>query len=53
MLEWIFDQLKGSVHFQIQISQPHVIQEVYVFLSSAEKKLRFLMKTIQDLYPCS
>ncbi len=28
---------------------PHVIQDVYVFLSSVEKKLRFLMKTFQDL----
>ncbi len=27
----------------------HVIQDVYVFLSSVEKKLRFLMKTFQDL----
>jgi len=26
----------------------HVIQDVHVFLSSAEKKLRFLMKTFQD-----
>ncbi len=31
---------------------PHVIQD-YVFLSSVEKKLRFLMKTIQELYPYS
>jgi len=26
----------------------HFIQDVHVFLSSAEKKLRFLMKTFQD-----
>ncbi len=32
---------------------PHVIQDVYVFLSSVENKLRFLMKTFQDLYSYS
>ncbi len=49
--------LKGLVHFQIKMSwsftHPHVIQDVYVFLSSVEKKLRFLMKTFQNLYPYS
>ncbi len=44
--------VKGLVHFQIKISwsftHPHVIQDVYVFLSSVEKKLRFLMKTLQE-----
>jgi len=30
---------------------PHVIQDVHVFLSSVEKKLRFLIKTFQDLSP--
>ncbi len=42
-------RLKGLVHFQIKMSwyftHPHVIQDVYVFLSSVAKKLRFLMKT--------
>ncbi len=45
--------LKGLVHFQIKmylITHPHVIQDVYVFVSSVEKKWRFLMKTFQDLY---
>ncbi len=49
--------IKGLVHFQIKMSwsftHPHVIQDVYVFLSSVEKKLRFLMKTFQDFYPHS
>jgi len=27
-----------------------VIQDVHVFLSSVEKKLRFLMKTFQDFF---
>jgi len=44
--------LKGLVHFRIKISwsftDPHVIQDVYVFLSSVEKKLCFLRKTFQD-----
>jgi len=30
------------------IYSPHVIQDVHVFLSSIERKLRFLMKTFQD-----
>ncbi len=38
--------IKGLVHFQIKIG--NVIQDVYVFLSSVEKKLRFLMKTFQE-----
>jgi len=29
---------------------PHLIQDVHVFLSSVEKKLRFLMKTFQDFF---
>jgi len=44
--------VKGVVHFQIEISwsftHPHVIQDVHVFLSSVEKKLRFLRKMFQD-----
>ncbi len=47
--------IKGLVHFQIKITFPynvlaHVIQDVYVFLSSVEKKWRFLVKIFQDLY---
>ncbi len=44
--------LKGLVHFPMKLSwsftHPHVIQDVNVFLSSVEKKWRFLMKTFQD-----
>jgi len=36
--------LKEVVH----LKKKHVIQNVRVFLSSVEKKLRFLMKTFQD-----
>ncbi len=32
---------------------PHVIQDVYAFLSSGENKLRFLIKTFLDFYPYS
>jgi len=46
--------MKG-VHFKkkkklllIIYSPPCVIEDVHVFLSSFEKKLRFLMKTFQD-----
>jgi len=46
---------KGMVHFKkkknkkkLLFTQPHVIQDFHVFLSSVEKKLRFLMKTFQD-----
>ncbi len=53
----MFECLKGLVHFQMKMSleftHPHVIQDVYVFLSSVKNKLRFLMKTFQDLYPYS
>ncbi len=49
--------IKWLVHFQIKMSlsftNPHVIQDVYVFLSSVKNKLRFLMKTLHDLYPFS
>ncbi len=31
----------------------HDIQDIYVFLSSVKNKLRFLMKTFQDLSPYS
>ncbi len=55
IIEWADSRIKGLVHFQINISlyftHPRVIQDVYVFLSSVEKKWRFLMKTFQDLYP--
>ncbi len=45
-----FISVKGLVHFQIKMSlftYPHVIQDVYVFLSSVEKKLRFLINIPQ------
>jgi len=45
---------KGVVHFKKKNKKKtfaNVIQDVYVFLSSAEKKLRFLMKTFQDFSP--
>ncbi len=49
--------VKGLVHVLMKMSwsftHPHVIQDVYVFLSSVEKKWRFLMKTFQDLCPYS
>ncbi len=49
--------LKGLVHFQInfflEFTHPHVTHDIYVFLSSVKNKLRFLMKTFQDLYPYS
>ncbi len=42
--------IEGLVHFQINISwsftHPHVLQDVHVFISSVEKKLRFLMKIV-------
>ncbi len=49
--------IKRVVHFQnenflIKYS-PHVIQDAYDFLSSVEKKLRFLRKTFQDFPPHS
>jgi len=37
--------------FAGKFTHPHVIQDIHVFLSSAEKKLRFLMKTFQDFSP--
>jgi len=47
---------KGVIHFKrkkklLLIIYPHVIQDVHVFLSLVEKKLRFLMKTFQDFFP--
>jgi len=41
---WIdlYLNFKGVVHF-LNNFNPHVIQDVHVFLSSVEKKLRFLM----------
>ncbi len=39
--------LKGLIHFYIKFPDnlltPHVIQDVYLFFSSVEKKLRFLI----------
>lgn len=35
------------------IYSPHVIQDVHVFISLVEMKLRFLMKTFQDFSPYS
>ncbi len=48
--------ITGLVHFQnknFPIIYPHVIQDVLVFLSSVENKLRFLRKTFQDFSPYS
>ncbi len=50
MLHKTIYEIKRLVHFQIKIdlfTHPHVIQDVYVFLSSVENKLRFLIKTFQ------
>ncbi len=57
ILPIIIVEFKGFVHFQIKqcpYNFPYnVIQDVYVFLSLVENKLRFFMKTLQDLYPFS
>jgi len=53
------NMLKGGVQFKKKqkktfadnFTHRHVIQDVHVFLSSVEKKLRFLMKTFQDVSP--
>ncbi len=53
--KWIW--ITGLVHSRFNISwsftHPHVIQDVNVFLSSVEMKLRFLRKTFQDFSPFS
>jgi len=45
--------IKGVVHFKKKTFVDNLLTmyHIHVFLSSVEKKLRFLMKTLQDFSP--